>query len=358
MTLKALTLLALVLLVPLAACRPISVVPVTTRALPSARGIMIMAERQLGSSTTGVWQNFTREADTFYLGPVLVDASTADSDETCAQRCNDSPVCNWWAFCAQSQGCPFLNYCDITANATSQQVISGSCLQSTEETSERQATNIIFADSSDSNFGWISGVYDPVTTATARRATTGSTSTISKSLGSGARRKLQQLPDAATAASGNSVFQLPGSSPSSSLPGASVWDYYTNAPKTFLRGSAVLPVTSADSAEECATQCLDDAKCVVWAWCPSDTSSAGCEALEWCTPQDAADISMPASTCLLSHDTAPARTEFVRILGDGNTGLLRQLGVCLRRWLQDGDSPTFTDATTLFPTCTYRTGRN
>jgi hypothetical protein len=97
------------------------------------------------------------------LGPSLVDASAADSDEACAQRCNDSPVCTWWAFCAQTQGCSFLTYCNITGNATDQQVASGSCILSGENRAERRATNVILTDSSDSSFGWYSGVYQPIT---------------------------------------------------------------------------------------------------------------------------------------------------------------------------------------------------
>jgi hypothetical protein len=51
-----------------------------------------------------VWQNYTNEANTVYLGPSLVSASAAASDAGCVQRCNEDSTCIWWSFCPTQTG--------------------------------------------------------------------------------------------------------------------------------------------------------------------------------------------------------------------------------------------------------------
>jgi hypothetical protein len=104
-----------------------------------------------------VWLNYTNEPNTFYLGPVVIDASAADSESSCAARCNADNTCYWWTFCPVLEGCEALLYCNVTDAATPQLLPGGTCLLSAEAVPDRIANNAMGGAA----VAWSGGKYSP-----------------------------------------------------------------------------------------------------------------------------------------------------------------------------------------------------
>lgn len=104
-----------------------------------------------------MWLNYTNEPNTFYLGPVVIDASAADSDASCAARCNADATCVWWSFCPVLEGCEALAYCNVEDAATTQLLPGGTCLLSADDVRGRIANSAM----SGAAVAWSGGKYSP-----------------------------------------------------------------------------------------------------------------------------------------------------------------------------------------------------
>ncbi|KAL4432532.1 hypothetical protein ABPG77_000469 [Micractinium sp. CCAP 211/92] len=283
------------------------------------------------TSADPIWQAFSHDQGTLYLGPELLGSTTTDSDVACATQCSTTPGCSWWSFCPPDgfAYCELLHYCNATAgDASSEYLPTGTCLLSGlgagANTSVLVTNNVMTGGS----VGWVGGYVK---------------TDANSSTGSRRRRKLAAATPGAERAAARAARATRALQQDSS--GADdVWRSLTSTPHSYYRASNLTASGATASDLECASACAQSIQkfgleCHFWTWCPADQTD-GCQAYDFCGGPPTLD---PQHTLTWS-DGRLAYTTAVGSSVGRRGGLLNVIALQQAQQQQPGSTPNLSPA--------------